>query len=131
TQTAGGRDQRVDPNLKLPRYDEYSAGIDQQIFRDMTLRFTVVRKFDRNILQTFNEAIPYSAYNIPVTFTDPGTDNVLGNADDQQLTAYSLDPKYRGLFSGLLRNNPTRLNSFIQYSIDGVKRMSNKWQALT
>jgi hypothetical protein len=81
-------------------------------------------------LQLLNEAIPYSAYNIPVAFSDPGRDGQTGTTDDRRLTAYSLDPQYRGLFRGVLRNDPGRVDSFVQYSIEGEKRLSSKWQTL-
>src|SRR5207237_8627224 len=88
---AGGTSTAVDPNLRLGRTDEFLADIEHEIIRDTTVRFTVVRKRTGNALQTYNTAIPYSAYNIPVSFTDPGRDGVAGTADDQKLTAYRFD----------------------------------------
>jgi hypothetical protein len=52
-----------------------------------------------------NTAIPFSAYNIPVLFTDRGRD-FASTADDRVLTLYSLDRAYVGQRADLLTNDP-------------------------
>ncbi len=37
-------------------------------------------------------ARPFSAYNVPVTITDPGADGAVGTADDRSVSALNLDP---------------------------------------
>src|SRR5439155_20387831 len=44
--TTGGQNRSLHPNLKLPYTEEYVGGIDQQIMRDMTVRFNFVQKFE-------------------------------------------------------------------------------------
>jgi len=121
----------LDPNLHFPHVDEYTAGIDQEISKGMVLRFNFVRKFERDHWQTFNTSIPYSAYNIPVTFTDPGRDGLIGSADDRQITVYSVDPKFRGLSTQVLANNPHSFATFTTYQIEAVKRLADKWQLVS
>ncbi len=128
--TTGGPNRQLDPNLHLPHTDEYVAGIDQQVMRDMTIRFNYVRKFERDRMQLLNRAIPFSAYNIPVNFLDRGRDFVSA-ADDRVITLYSLDPAYLGRRDDFLTNDPANSSDFLTYNVEAVKRMSKKWQLLT
>jgi hypothetical protein len=128
--TTGGPNRQLDPDLHLPHTDEYVAGIDQQVTRDMTIRFNYVRKFERDRMKIQNTAIPFSAYNIPVSFLDRGRD-FASPADDRMLTLYSLDRAYVGLRSDLLTNDPANSSDFLTYNIEAVKRLSSKWQLLT
>jgi hypothetical protein len=127
----GGVNRRLDPNLKLPHTTEYMAGIDQEVMRDMTARFTFVRKFERNRMHLLNTAIPITAYNIPVPFTDIGRDGLRGTSDDQHLTLFSLDPAFRGRRADLLTNDPANSSTFTTYNVEVVKRFSERWQMLT
>jgi len=129
--TEGGANRTMDPNLKLPKTIEYTAGIDQEVMRDMTLRFNFVRKFERDKWQIYNTAIPFEAYNIPVTFTDPGRDGRTGTADDRPLTVYSLQPTYVGRRQDMLTNNPDFSATYTTYEVEAIKRFSNRWQVLT
>ena len=67
-----------------------SLGIDQRVRRDTTVRFNYVRKFERNRMKVQNTAIPFSAYNIPVSFTDRGRDFASAADDRQSSRSYSL-----------------------------------------
>jgi hypothetical protein len=127
----GGRNTSIDPNLKLGRADEFMADLDQEIGRDTSIRFTAVRKRTGNFLQVYNRALPYSAYNTPVTFTDPGRDAKVGTSDDNQLTVFGLDRAFIGRTDFVRRNQPGRVDNFLQYSIGAVRRFSRKWQANT
>jgi len=128
--TTGGPSRSLDPNLDLPYTDEYVAGIDQQVMRDMTIRFNYVRKLERNRMKLQNTAIPFSAYNIPVTFIDRGRD-FTSAADDRQITLFSLDTRFVGRRADLLTNDPANRSDFETYNIEAVKRLSNKSQLLT
>jgi hypothetical protein len=128
--TTGGPNRSLDPNLELPYTDEYVIGLDQQIGRDTTVRFNYVRKLERNRMKLQNTAIPFSAYNIPVTFTDRGRD-FASAADDRQITLYSLDRSFLGRRADLLTNDPLNRSDFVTYNVEGVKRLSNRSQLLT
>jgi len=128
--TTGGSNRSMDPNLKLPRVTEYTAGIDQQVAQDMTVRFNFVQKFERDKWQLYNTAIPYSEYNIPATVIDPGPGGVPGTPADRRLTVFSLDRAYVGKRQDLLTNNPDFSSTYTTYEIEAVKRFSQKWQVL-
>ena len=127
----GGVNRRLDPKLELPYTVEYMGGIDQQLMRDMTARFTFVRKFERNRYQLLNTAIPFSAYNIPVSFRDTGRDGLANTADDQVLTLWSRQASFNGLRDDLLTNDPANSSSFTTFDFEVVKRFSKKWQMVT
>jgi hypothetical protein len=127
----GGVNRRLDPKLELPYTIEYMGGVDQELMRDMTARFTFVRKFERNRYQLLNTAIPMSAYTIPVSFRDTGRDGLASTADDQVLTLWSRDPKFNALRDDLLTNDPANTSSFTTFDFEVVKRFSKKWQMVT
>ncbi|MEO8259506.1 MAG: TonB-dependent receptor [Acidobacteriota bacterium] len=128
--TTGGPNRRLDPDLELPYTDEYVLGIDQQVSRSTTVRFNYVRKFERNRMKLQNTAIPFSAYNIPVSFLDRGRDFAAA-ADDRQITLYSLERSFVGQRADLLTNDPLNRSDFATYNVEAVKRLSNRSQLLT
>jgi hypothetical protein len=128
--TSGGPNRTLDPDLKLPYTDEFVAGLDQQLRSDTTVRFTYVRKLERNRMKLQNTAIPFDAYNIPVQVLDRGRD-FASAADDRFITLYSLDPAYVGRRADLLTNDPAHKSDFATYNVEVVKRLSNKSQLLT
>jgi Carboxypeptidase regulatory-like domain len=127
----GGVNRRLDPNLELPYTTEYMGGIDQQLMRDMTARFTFVRKFEQNRYQLLNTAIPLSAYSIPVSFRDNGRDGSANTGDDQLLTLWSRPTSFNSLRDDLLTNDPANTSSFTTFDFEVVKRFSKKWQTVT
>ena len=95
TSTSGGGTSRtIDPNLKGPFVDEYTAGLDLGLSRVLTVQFNYVRKTDGNSNKTLNLALPYEAYTVTRTGIDPGPDNRTGTADDKTLTIYSVPNTY-------------------------------------
>ncbi|MEP7308394.1 MAG: TonB-dependent receptor [Acidobacteriota bacterium] len=128
--TTGGPNRSLDPNLELPYTDEFVVGLDQQVTRDMTVRFNYVRKLERNRMKAQNTAIPFSAYNIPVLFTDRGRD-FASAADDRQILLYSLDSAYLGRRADFLTNDPLNRSDFATYNVEALKRLSNRSQLLT
>ena len=69
------------------------GGLDQQLTKDMTARFTFVRKFERNRYSLLNRAIPLSAYSIPVSFRDTGRDGLVSSIDVGATFGFVLLPR--------------------------------------
>jgi hypothetical protein len=92
--SGGGTNRSIDPNLKGPFVDEYTAGLDLGLSRVLTLQFNYVRKIDGNGNKSINLALPYEAYTAVVNRVDPGRDNVTGTADDQTIAVYSVPNTY-------------------------------------
>src|SRR4029079_7727773 len=128
--TQGGANRTLDPDLKLPYTDEFVVGLDQQRMSRTAVRFNYVRKLERNRMKLQNTAIPFEAYNIPVSFTDRGRD-VASTADDRVITLYSLDRAYVGRRADLLMNDPLFTADYATYNVEVVKRLSGKSQLLT
>jgi hypothetical protein len=128
--TTGGPNRALDPNLSLPYTDEFVIGLDQQLMSDTTLRFNYVRKLERNRMKVQNTAIPFDAYNQPVSFLDRGRD-FASPGDDQVLTLYNLDPAYVGRRGDLLTNDPLFTADYETYNVEAVKRLSGRSQVLT
>jgi len=128
--TQGGANRTLDPDLKLPYTDEFVVGLDQQLAASTTLRFNYVRKLERERMKLQNTAIPFEAYNIPVSFIDRGRDPASA-ADDQVLTLYSLDRAYVGRRADVLMNDPKFTADYETYNTEVVKRLSGKSQILT
>jgi hypothetical protein len=104
--------------------------VDQELMTDLSLRLNFVRRFDKNGWQSFNLAIPFSAYSIPVNGVDPGRDGMAGTADDRNITLYSLEPAYVGKRKDFISNNPDLDNANTSLEATVVKRLSNQWQML-
>ncbi len=126
----GGRERDIDPNLKYPMVTEYTAGLEQELITDLSLRLAVVRKFEFDRFQLNNDAIPFSAYDIPVNGVDPGKDGVVGTSDDRNIQLWSLQPAFVGKRKDTLRNMPALDHANTTLEATVVKRFSNKWQLL-
>jgi len=94
TTSGGGANRTIDPDLKGPYVDEFTAGLDFGLNRTMTVQFNYVHKRDGNANQSINLALPYDAYTVTTTGVDAGPDNRTGTSDDQVLTVYSVPRTY-------------------------------------
>jgi hypothetical protein len=80
----------VDPNLKQPYSQQATAYVERQLTEGVGLRagFVLYKVYEQT--NTYQPLRPASAYTVPFTFVDRGPDNVLGSADDQNLTFYGI-----------------------------------------
>ena len=77
-------------DLKAPKTDEYSLGIDLGLSRDYSFRINAVRKIDFNNQKTIDPKLPFEAYTESVSANDPGPDNIVGTADDNTISIWSV-----------------------------------------
>jgi hypothetical protein len=116
----------IDPNLKDPKVDEVTLGFERELAANVGLSVTWVQRWYRDNWAQVDAGIPASAY-IPQAFTDPGPDNLVGTADDRQITLYNVAPAYVGS------------DRFVQMTVPGTarhrsldlalaKRLTNRWQ---
>ena len=116
----------VDPDYLRPYTDEYTGGIDHELFPAFRLSVIGTHRIERNPQATSNPANPYDTF--LTTRPDNGRDGVAGTADDTTFqfynrtstavnqTFFTNDRSYRQTYNGL--------------EITGTKRMSNRWQML-
>jgi hypothetical protein len=129
--SGGGTNRSIDPNLKGPYVDEYTAGLDLGLNRVLTLQFNYVRKIDGNGNTSINLALPYEAYTVATTVTDIGPDNRSGTADDRSLVVYSVPRTYPTFGQNIERRVQAEGNN--RYHAFGVtlnKQFSNKYAFL-
>jgi hypothetical protein len=92
--TGGGANRSIDPDLKGPFVDEYTAGLDLGLTRLWTVQVNYVHKKDGNANTSINLALPYEAYTVSTNALDPGPDNRTGTADDRTIQVFSVPRTY-------------------------------------
>jgi Carboxypeptidase regulatory-like domain len=131
--TGGGADRLIDPNIKGPFVDEYTAGLDIGLSRTTTIQFNYVRKYDGRGNKRLNFAQPYEAWTLTSTGPDPGRDNITGTADDRSLLVYSVPSAISGQTIERivqLTDDESR-NVYDAYGVTFNKQYSNNWSFLT
>ncbi|MCH8991572.1 MAG: TonB-dependent receptor, partial [Acidobacteria bacterium] len=161
SQSLPGAGNRIDPELTSPMTNEFTFGVDHELFDNILVSVTGIirgrtndvgtvnigRPFglmltnDRCIAEctpTFSDGSPRPLEDpwVPTQQVDPGADGIFGTADDGgSITVWALDPNTFGTSVNLTTNS----NSWgFEDDIDfkGVsfvmsKRWSNNWQILT
>ncbi|MFN7977316.1 MAG: carboxypeptidase regulatory-like domain-containing protein [Vicinamibacterales bacterium] len=114
----------VDPDYLRPYTDEFTGGVDHELFPALRLSAVFTHRLERNPQATSNPANPFDTF--LTTRPDAGRDGVLGTADDTTFSFYNRtstavnqtyftnDRKYRQTYNGI--------------EITATKRMSNRWQ---
>jgi outer membrane receptor protein involved in Fe transport len=121
----------VNPDSPQPMTDEYVLSYEHEVFNDWAVRGTTIYSRNFNLRRTETIAIPYSAYSIPITGSDPGFDGKLGTADDPGRTVTYYE--YPTTLSGI-SNQATRLvgwpgdQTFKTVEASATKRLSKGWQ---
>jgi hypothetical protein len=121
----------LDPDLKRPKTDEFTIGVDTELTHDMLLTATFIYRKDTDLQEDIDVGVPFSAFS-PVTVTDPGPDGVEGTSDDGgQITVFNQDPATLGQ-NRLVLTNPDGLDAdYTGVELQVSKRFSNKWQMVT
>ena len=123
------------PDLLLSHYQEVSASIERELAPNLAARVLyVLKRSGDDIATSINTLRPFSAYNIPITRTDPGPDGTLGTADDAgQVTIYDYDPAYRGsnFVNNQTVNRPDGRSDYFN-SLEGsvTRRLAGSWSLL-
>ncbi len=133
--TGGGTNRSIDPDLRGPYVDEWTAGVDVGLSRVVTMQFNYVYKKDGLANQRLNVATPYEAFTAVSTGLDPGRDNVLGTGDDRALTVYAVPRSYPG-FGQIAEQivqagDDEARNDYTAYGITLNKQQSDGWSFLT
>jgi hypothetical protein len=123
----GGLTTRIDPNLERPYAWEYSAGIQQQLYRDLVVSITGWHRDTRRQIGRANQAVARSSY-IPVRITLPAT--LPAPFAGQSLTVYNQDLTTRGRVDNLLTNFDSLDSEYNGVDVTFMKRLSSRWQLL-
>src|SRR5439155_21317154 len=132
---AGGRgDRRLDSNLKPEGMNEYTAGVDLGVNRDLTVRLNVVRKRDWVGSKELDLAQPFDAFTDRRTGIDPGRDNIAGTADDGVVDVWSV-PRSYPTFGQVIRLTTNvapgeGADTYWAFESTASKRYSSGWSML-
>ena len=119
----------IDPNLNLPKFFDYTVGIDHELVRDFNLRFNFVRKIQSGNYGQINTAYSPSDYTA-YQFIDSLTSGGVPAAGDPTITAWNRNVSgHADVLS--LGYDPAGGSMFRTWEIEGVKRMSHRWLLVT
>jgi hypothetical protein len=119
---------RLDPNLKDQRTREVAGWIDHELMPNFGIHAGVVWRRIDQLTQQDNENRPFSAYNVPTTFRDPGPDGVLGNGDDgPSIPGFNLNPVNAAMsVVNVLHNTPGK-DDFYTLELSASRRSVGNW----
>ncbi len=120
----------VDPDFLHPYTDEFTVGVEKEFARDMFASATYAHRQGRNLNDSIDIGIPFSAYS-PVQRIDPGPDGAVGTSDDGgPVTVFNLDPAFRGKNQRMLTNPEGFTLDADTVELVLQKRFSDNWQGL-
>ncbi|MFN2444074.1 MAG: carboxypeptidase regulatory-like domain-containing protein [Vicinamibacterales bacterium] len=114
TAATGGANTTVDPDLKSPYADEYSASIEHQFWGEASARAVYVRKMTRNVFGLVNEAW-LGAVTVPIQRPNPLAAGAFINALD-------IPNELRGVVRNRFMNIPDSDANYDSISLSAQKR---------
>ncbi len=131
--SGGGANRTIDPDMRGPFVDEFTAGLDVGLSRVVTMQFNYVKKYDGRGNKRFNLAQPYDAFTQITNGVDPGRDNVTGTADDRTVAVYSVPRTLSGQTIERIveMEGSESRNSYDAYGVTFNKQYSSNWSFLT
>jgi hypothetical protein len=114
-----------DPDYRRPYTDEYTGGVDHELFPALKLSVNYTYRREKDPQATSNPANPFES--TLTTRADNGRDGVAGTADDGTFQFYNRVSAENLIF---LTNDRNSLQTYKGLEITATKRMSNRWQML-
>jgi hypothetical protein len=114
----------MDPDIKPSYVDQYLAGIEHELFPDLSVQVQYIRRNYENFMAFSDTGATYD----PVQRRDPGPDGELDTGDDGELiTVYnkSGDTFY------LMTNPDNATRTYNGFQVNVRKRFSHNWQTST
>jgi hypothetical protein len=123
----------LNPDERIPGAEEYSAGFERQLTRDVAVRISGIYLKNFNVNRQLNPLRPYSAYSIAISRLDPGPDGIANTSDDtgKTLTYWDYPASLRGAaFEGvkLVNDDPKNNSTFRTIEFAATKRLADGWQ---
>jgi hypothetical protein len=119
----------VDPNLEDTFTREYSAWFERELAANFGVRTGLVVRQIRNQRANADANRPFSAFNVPATFPDPGPDGRAGTADDgAPIRGFNIDPSFIGRPTlTTVANQPDANGDYYTWEASANRRMSGRW----
>ena len=111
------QNRKLDPNFQREYNLQYSAGVQHQLTRGVTLNFNWNRRVDYQQVVTLNNAVPASAWT-PYEIVNP--------LDGTPITLFNLQPSYFGLPAQVYQTNSrqsTRSNTYNGFETSVTARL--------
>lgn len=128
----GSTSTRMDPDLKNQHVRQATVYIEREVAANIGVRTGFVWNGRRQTYGSININRPLDAYNVPLTFADPGPDGRLGTSDDgATLTGFNLSAQ--ALAAGVVnftRNLANADSDFYTWEITASKRQTGRWSML-
>ncbi len=121
------RSNRIDPDFKQPRIDEFTVAFERELFPNVGASATWVQRRFTNNWADVNVGIPLTGY-APATLPDAGPDNIVGTGDDRTITMYNVLPEFRGRDAFVRQTVPGDNMNYKALELSLGKRMANNWQ---
>jgi carboxypeptidase family protein/TonB-dependent receptor-like protein len=115
-----------DPDYRRPYTDEYTTGVDHELFPAVRLSVVYTYRREKDIQATSNPANPYDTF--LTTRPDAGRDGVFGTGDDGTFQFYNRTSTVVNRMH--FTNDRNYLQTYKGIEITATKRMSNRWQVL-
>lgn len=113
----------VDPDYRRPYTDEFTGGIDHELFPALRVSAIYTYRSERDPQATSNPANPYDSF--LTTRADAGRDGVLGTGDDGTFQFYN---RTNATFRRFFTNDRSYRQTYKGLELTATKRMSNRWQ---
>ena len=119
----GGSITSVDPDLKQPHTDEFSAGVELEVPGNIRVSGMYIHRQARDLLAITEVGIPFDAGYVPVPAIDPVT--------GQTVTLFNQRPETLGDDRRFLTNPSDFETEFDGFEISAQRRFSDGYQFLT
>jgi hypothetical protein len=116
----------TDPDYTRPYTDEFTGGVDHELFPALRLSVIGTHRVERNPQATSNPANPYDTF--LTTRVDTGRDGVANTSDDSTFQFYNRTST--AVNQTFFTNDRNFRQTYNGVEISGTKRMSNRWQML-
>jgi hypothetical protein len=119
----------VDPDLEDTFTREYSGWFERELATNFGVRTGVVVRQIRNQRANMDANRPFSAFDVPATFPDPGPDGRAGTGDDgAPIHGFNLNSAFTGRPTLTTVANQADANGdYYTWEISGNRRMSGRW----
>jgi hypothetical protein len=127
-QFGGAGSSVLDPDMEDTRTDEFATWLDHELMPNFGLHAGYVYRRIGNLRSLVNQNRPFDAFNVPVTFRDPGPDGVLNNGDDgPSIAGFNLNPANVALPAVNIQTNGPGTSEYHNFEISGTRRQTGWW----
>jgi outer membrane receptor protein involved in Fe transport len=128
TAFAGGVSTFYAPGIDWPYSDEFTAGVERQVLRDMRVGVMYYYRTNRKQFGVRNTAVPTSAYTPFQITVANGPGGTKTNPAPQQVTVYNLASSLVSARNNIRDNEPYLDTDYKGVEFTASKRFSRNWQ---